>query len=77
MRQFGSTGANSPGLAENDAAILMPQSQCSVESLADSMQRLFVGGRTTLTTMAVKARQLAKPEATIKVAEYCLEVACV
>jgi UDP-N-acetylglucosamine--N-acetylmuramyl-(pentapeptide) pyrophosphoryl-undecaprenol N-acetylglucosamine transferase len=68
---------NAQWLAENDAAILMPQSQCSVESLADSLQRLFVGGRTTLTTMAVKARQLAKPEATIKVAEHCLEVACV
>lgn len=66
---------NAQWLAGSGAAILMPQSECSAESLVDALQHLFIGGRDGLLVMAEKARQLAEPEATNKVASYCLEAA--
>ena len=66
---------NAQWLAEAGAAILMPQSSCSVESLLESLQRLLASGRDGVLAMAEKARQLAQPEATNKVANFCLEVA--
>ncbi len=66
---------NALWLIDHNAAMLMPQSQCSVEAVVDSLQRLFNSGRATLLAMAMKARELAKPEASRNVADLCLEVA--
>lgn len=66
---------NAQWLADSGAAVLMPQSDCNVDSLVACLQRLFQDGRQTLMSMAIKARQLAKPEATESVANHCLEVA--
>jgi len=66
---------NARWLAESGAAILMPQSQCRAESLVETLQSLLASGRDGMLAMAGKARQLAQPEATTRVADYCLEVA--
>ncbi len=59
-------------LAEHGAAVLMPQSKLTPESLC----RLLSGfGRAALQDMAEKARALGKPGATIAVANVCREMA--
>ncbi len=59
--------ANARFLADAGAAILLPQQQLSVESLAG----LSTLTRTQLVEMAEKARALARPEATQTVAAMC------
>ena len=66
---------NAQWLATSGAAILMPQSKCSAESLCETLQRLLADGREGIMAMAEKARLLAQPEATNKVANFCLEAA--
>jgi len=66
---------NAQWLAKSGAAILMPQAKCSAELLCETLQRLIADGREGILVMAEKARQLAQPEATHKVANYCLEAA--
>ncbi len=63
--------ANARFLADADAAWLMQQSDVSGESLAHWLAGL---DRTALLTRAVKARALAKPQATARVAELCKEL---
>jgi UDP-N-acetylglucosamine--N-acetylmuramyl-(pentapeptide) pyrophosphoryl-undecaprenol N-acetylglucosamine transferase len=64
--------ANARYLSEAGAALLMPQTQLSPESLAT-----LIGGMTRdrLREMAVIARSLAKPDATGEVARECMELA--
>lgn len=64
--------ANARFLSDNGAAILIPQSELTPERLAEQMM-MFT--RETLSDMAVKARLLAKPDATRVVAEACMSVA--
>lgn len=63
---------NARFLSEAGAAILLPQSELTPETLAGLLRELT---REKLAAMAEKARTLAKPEATRVVAEVCMEVA--
>lgn len=61
--------ANARWLANQDAAILMPQPQLTAEHLAQTLGRL---DRATILAKAKKARALAQPDATAKVAALVL-----
>ena len=65
--------ANSRYLADKQAAILLPQTELSPQRLLDVMQQL--GDREQLLAMAQRARALATPDATARVAEQCQECA--
>jgi UDP-N-acetylglucosamine--N-acetylmuramyl-(pentapeptide) pyrophosphoryl-undecaprenol N-acetylglucosamine transferase len=69
--------SNARFLSERGAALLLPQSELSAEKLAQVMRDLLVGerGRAKLLAMARQARSVAKPDATLKVAEICGELA--
>ncbi|MDX1456978.1 MAG: undecaprenyldiphospho-muramoylpentapeptide beta-N-acetylglucosaminyltransferase [Marinobacter sp.] len=56
------------------AAILIPQQKLSAELLADTLAELC-GDRSRVTNMAQAARSLARPDATERVVNYCLEAA--
>ena len=61
-------------LTDSGAARLILQSELTPEALAQMLRELLNGGREGLVKMAAAARSLAKPEATERVAETCLEV---
>jgi UDP-N-acetylglucosamine--N-acetylmuramyl-(pentapeptide) pyrophosphoryl-undecaprenol N-acetylglucosamine transferase len=61
-------------LTEAGAARLLLQSELTPEALAKVLGELLSGGREGLVKMAAAARSLAKPAATQRVAETCLEV---
>lgn len=63
---------NAHYLSEHDAAILMPQTEFSVEKLQHFLQTLK---REACLNMAIKARALGQPGATKKVADICQELA--
>jgi len=63
---------NAKFLSEAGAALLLPQPELTPQKLA---QLLGEFTREKLLTMAVKARGLAKPDATRRVAQVCLELA--
>ncbi len=63
---------NAKFLSGRGAAVLLPQSELTPESLARLLRGL---DRRQLLAIAEKARQLAKPEATRIVADTCKEVA--
>ena len=64
---------NARFLSDRGAALLLPQSELSAEKLAHILRGLLVGesGRGKLLAMALQARSVAKPDATLKVAEIC------
>jgi UDP-N-acetylglucosamine--N-acetylmuramyl-(pentapeptide) pyrophosphoryl-undecaprenol N-acetylglucosamine transferase len=64
--------ANARFLAEREAAWLLPQNELTPEGLAQ-----WLGGldRTALQVRALKARELAKADATARVADVCKELA--
>jgi UDP-N-acetylglucosamine--N-acetylmuramyl-(pentapeptide) pyrophosphoryl-undecaprenol N-acetylglucosamine transferase len=64
---------NARFLSERGAALLLPQSELSAEKLAQMLRELLDGehGRRKLLAMAQQARSVAKPDATIQVAEIC------
>ena len=65
-------------LEDSNAALLIPQSRLTPESLTRRLVEFAEdarSGRQRLLAMAVAARRLAKPEATRQVVEQCLEVA--
>ncbi|OIR06675.1 UDP-N-acetylglucosamine transferase [mine drainage metagenome] len=63
---------NAAYLAEQGAAMLVQQTELSVEKLASILEKL---NREACLNMAKKARVLGKPEATANVAAICMEVA--
>ena len=64
--------SNAKFLSDQGAAVLLPQNELTPQGLA----RLLTGlTREKLLAMAVKARALAKPDATRLVAEACMEMA--
>ena len=65
---------NAKYLSDSGAAILMPQDDMTKESLSEVLEELC-GDRNKLIDMSIKARRLAKPEATEEVAAICAELA--
>lgn len=63
---------NARYLADRGAALLIPQSELSPQSLAGTLRGLT---RTKLVDMARAARALGKPDAAQKVADHCMELA--
>ena len=63
---------NAQALVEAGAAILVPQSELSVERVTDIVRSL---DRARLRAMACAARALGKPDAAERVADVCVEVA--
>ncbi|WP_020394263.1 undecaprenyldiphospho-muramoylpentapeptide beta-N-acetylglucosaminyltransferase [Thiolinea disciformis] len=66
--------ANAAYLADHGAALLMPQSHLTAQTLSVALQELCTD-RPRLLHMAQAARQLAKPQATEEVAAICAEYA--
>lgn len=66
--------ANARYLAEEGAAILVPQQNFNSEELARKLEE-FISNRNELTKMAGRARQLAELEATANVAAICIKEA--
>jgi len=66
--------ANGNYLAENNAAIMMQQTEFNKQSASEVLQDLFAD-RDKLLSMSLSARALAKPTATSEVAAICAELA--
>lgn len=66
--------ANAKYLSEQDAAILMPQNELTKESLSELLRDLC-SNRDKLIEMSIRARELAKPQASNEVAAICAELA--
>lgn len=64
--------SNARFLSDRDAAVLITQNELTAQGLAYQLMQMT---RTKLTEMAVRARQLANPDATRLVAEACMEMA--
>lgn len=64
--------SNAKFLSDQGAAVLLPQNELTPQGLAQLLTGLT---REKLLAMAVKARALAKPDATRLVAEACMEMA--
>ncbi|MDH5444890.1 MAG: undecaprenyldiphospho-muramoylpentapeptide beta-N-acetylglucosaminyltransferase [Gammaproteobacteria bacterium] len=64
---------NAQQLVKAGAALLMPQSGLSAESLSNVLKDLIHKGRVHLIHMAQAARELSMPDASKQVAKYCLE----
>lgn len=64
---------NAGYLVDAGAALLLPQSQLTAQSLSGLLGS-FAGERDQLLEMALRARELALPEATRRVADMCEEV---
>jgi UDP-N-acetylglucosamine--N-acetylmuramyl-(pentapeptide) pyrophosphoryl-undecaprenol N-acetylglucosamine transferase len=62
---------NARYLSDNGAAVLLPQPELSAEKLAGLIREAT---REKLLAMAEAARKLAKPQATARVAEVCMEL---
>jgi UDP-N-acetylglucosamine--N-acetylmuramyl-(pentapeptide) pyrophosphoryl-undecaprenol N-acetylglucosamine transferase len=65
---------NAQYLVEAGAAILLPESELTPESLASLLSQLL-SDRGRLLAMACAARERARPDAAASVADLCLEVA--
>ena len=64
--------SNARFLSAQDAAILIPQAELSAAALAN----IIIGlSRKKLLEMAIRARQLGKPQAAAEVAQHCMELA--
>lgn len=63
--------SNAHYLADAGAALLIKQAEFSIEKLANLLQQL---SREQCLDMAIKARALGKPEATVTVANICKEL---
>lgn len=66
--------ANAKYLSDSGAAVLIPQSDLTTDSLSTVLTELCAD-RNKLIEMSIKARRLAKPEATDEVAALCAEYA--
>ncbi len=65
--------ANANYLVNAGAAEIIPQSELSAETLADTLAKF--SNREQCQTIAIKARQQGKPEATREVADFCVRAA--
>jgi len=65
---------NGQQMVNAQAAVLVPQSKLNPESLAETL-RDMVRDRSRVLNMAKAARSLARPDATERVVNYCLEAA--
>ncbi len=65
--------ANAQFLSERDAAILLPETECSPARLAELLEG-FAGQHEVLIRMASNARACAMPDAADTVAQLCVEV---
>ncbi|MBS3803946.1 MAG: undecaprenyldiphospho-muramoylpentapeptide beta-N-acetylglucosaminyltransferase [Oleiphilaceae bacterium] len=65
---------NAAYMVQAKAAVLMPQNRLTAEVLADTLNTL-VTDRARVLEMARAARTLARPDATERVVNYCLEAA--
>ena len=65
---------NAQAMVAAGAAVLLPEAQASAERLAALLGELL-GDRARLLRMAQAARALAKPDATARIADACIEVA--
>ena len=65
---------NGQHMVDAKAAILIPQSRLTAESLAETLAELCAD-RDRVKNMAAAARSLARPDATERVVNYCLEAA--
>jgi len=63
---------NARFLAERGAAVLIPQHELTAQKLAEFLQTI---NRDGLLEMAIRARSVAKPDATQTVAEECMRLA--
>lgn len=63
--------SNARFLSDAKAAVLWPQNELTPSLLAEWLRQC---SRESLQTMAVKARQLARPDATTRVADSCEEI---
>ncbi len=59
-------------LSEQQAAILIPQTEFTAQNLANLIMSLT---RQKLVDMAARARELGKPQATVEVADHCMALA--
>ncbi len=66
---------NARYLSQGDAALILPQAEFTADRLADIL-RDFIANPGRLRDMAGNARRLAKPDATERVGQVCLEFAC-
>jgi UDP-N-acetylglucosamine--N-acetylmuramyl-(pentapeptide) pyrophosphoryl-undecaprenol N-acetylglucosamine transferase len=62
---------NAKFLSDRNAAVLMPQTALTPETLSELLMGL---SRESLMEMAIKARELAKPNATRDVADACMKM---
>lgn len=65
---------NGEHMVKAGAAILIPQQMMTPDVLAETLKDL-AGDRERISTMATAARSLARPDATERVVNYCLEAA--
>ncbi|MGO1232982.1 MAG: undecaprenyldiphospho-muramoylpentapeptide beta-N-acetylglucosaminyltransferase [Marinobacter sp.] len=65
---------NGEHMVKAGGALMVPQPQVTPELLADTLKDL-AGDRTKVLNMAKAARSLARPDATERVVNYCLEAA--
>lgn len=65
---------NAGYMVEPGAALLLPQSRLTAELLAGTLNELLAD-RQRMLEMAIAARMLARPDATERVVNYCLEAA--
>ena len=63
--------SNAKFLSDKNAAVLLPQSELNPQRLAELLMEFT---REKLLEMAIKARELAKPDATRLVAEACIQM---
>lgn len=65
---------NARNMVAAGAAVLLPESEASAERIRAELDRLLAD-RARLADMAQAARTLAKPQATARIADLCLQVA--
>lgn len=65
--------ANAKFLVDGHAAVLVPEGAGFAQRVAETLQR-FYADRELIAQLAQRARRLARPDATARVAEYCLEL---
>jgi UDP-N-acetylglucosamine--N-acetylmuramyl-(pentapeptide) pyrophosphoryl-undecaprenol N-acetylglucosamine transferase len=66
---------NARFLVDASAAVLIKEAELTPLSLSNELKRLLEGGRTHLSQMAVRARELAITDADVRLADACIAAA--